>query len=246
RYRRLLGFVVFWLFFGAVPSAFTHEPPSSVRLLVISPALTVFSAAGFYWLIVLLKSSKWKPIFIIILAGIIFNVSYVFHQYTVHFPRWQPWFRDGGAKEMVAKVGELEKNYRYVVLPQDPYIFFLFYNKILPSEFLSKAILSPEAVGRWERVEKLKKIIFKMPYNCPKIGELNVLYICRGAEIPQNSRLLHFIRYKDNVPAFSFIEFFPASKIPSPKPKLPQGLNYMVEVGTVDDELLREKEGRLW
>jgi hypothetical protein len=69
-----------------------------------------------------------------------------------------------------------------------------------------------------------------MPFNCPRSGKIGVLYVCSGGEVPQNSKVLETFYYLDKVPAFTFIEFYPLSKLSSPLPELPQNLHYMVDV----------------
>ena len=88
-----------------------------------------------------------------------------------------------------------------------------------------------------------------MPFDCPKSGKLNVLYICTGPNIPQNSKILNVIRYLDKVPAYTLLEFIPISKIASTLPELPEGLDYMVDVEKSPfspDGIIPDHDTRLW
>lgn len=88
-----------------------------------------------------------------------------------------------------------------------------------------------------------------MPFDCPKGGKLNVLYVCSGPNIPQNSKVLKIIRYLDKVPAYTLIEFYPLSQMPKNSPQLPEGLKYMVDVekspSTVDG-IIPDSSENLW
>lgn len=236
-----------WLLLGPVPSALTKETPNAVRSLILAPSITIIVAVGIHSTFEYIKKQKNKLVLTLILCLFYLgNFAYGIHQYLVHKFYHQPWYTDFGTKEMVKEATKLSSNYKAVVVSEDPYIFFLFYNKILPSEFLRTAKFSSRDKKQWGRVESFDKFIFNMPFKCPKIGKLNVLYICRGTEIPINSRLLKLIRFKDGTPAFSLIEFYPLSQVPKIRPILPQGLNYMVESDPKNDGLLPESWLTYW
>jgi hypothetical protein len=176
---------------------------------------------------------------------IIFHAVYFWHQYSLHKLIHQPWYSDVGVKEMVMEVKKLEGNYSKVIISKDPYIFFLFYNRVNPKNFIKSADILPEKIGVWERVSSFGKVIFKMPMDCPKIGRLNVLYICRGGDIPINSKLLKVIYFNDMVPAFNLIEFIPLSQVKNEL--LPQNVHRMVESDSNYPEgILSEQSGRYW
>jgi 4-amino-4-deoxy-L-arabinose transferase-like glycosyltransferase len=238
-------FFVFWILISAIPSSLTIETPNPIRTLVGLPAWEVISAIGL-WALMDYIPKKLKKIFYTFLAIVIVaNLAYFWHQYSLHKLIHQPWYSDVGVKEMVLEVNKLENSYDKVVISKDPYIFFLFYNKVKPKDFLSNTNITPEKVGTWERVNSFGKVIFKMPMDCPKIGRLNVLYVCRGGEIPINSKLLKTIYFNDKVPAFNLIEFVPLSK--STKDPLPENVHRMVESdNNYLEGILPEDSGRYW
>lgn len=248
-YKKLFWFCFFWIIFGAIPSTLANELPSSVRFLASVPGFAMFSGAGLYYLAVIIKGLT-RPIVIfttsLIIFFIFFNIFYVYHQFTVHQTFYRPWRRDVGMKEMVFKVNSLQDKYENIVLPDDPYIFFLFYNRTHPADFLKLSTLSASEIGKWERVKKFGKIVFKMPMDCPKVGKVGVLYICKGMEVPKNSILVDAILYKDKVPAFAFVEFYPLSKEPKGRPPLPSRMSYMVDIDGRNDGVIPDNEDRLW
>lgn len=248
--NKFLLVTVGWILISAIPSALVNEQPSSIRLIMMIPALAVISGAGVYSLVLWIHGFKQKylKVFFAVLFSFvfIFNVGYVIHQYYSHFPYHRPWYRDYGMKDIVGKVDRYKGNYDYVVMTSDPYIFFLFYDKVTPSQFLSQAKLSERKVGSWERIERFGNIVFKMDVNCPKVGRPKVLYVCKGDEVPQNSKVVDYIRFADRVPAYVFVEFYPLSQMPSKKPDLPDGYKYMKDVDTRNDGLIPLTDSRLW
>jgi len=208
--------------------------------------LEILSATG---LIYLLNVPKYKTakVFVSLIVGLIVlgNFFYFYHQYFIHDKYHEPWNTDGGMRKLVASVGKYENKYQKVIIPDDPYIFFLFYNKVSPDEFIKEAKLEKVEIGKWEYVNEFKKLVFKMPTNCPKIGRLQMLYVCKGVEIPQNSIVLDVIRFSDGVPAYTLIEFVPYSQ--RKNATLPEGLNYMVDTDLAYDEgLLPQESERYW
>lgn len=221
--------ILAWLLFAPIPSALTVGEPHINRASLMIPAIAVISAYGF-WQFLNIFSKK-----IIILSIIAFlfllNSFYGLNQIFIHKPVSKPWVSEQINKTMVYEVLKLKENYKAVVIPKDEYIFFLFYGKVSPQKFLNSSSIKPaDREGSWDRVERIENIYFNMPYDCPKGGKLNALYICKGPNIPQNSKVLKVIRFLDNVPGYSFVEFYPISKMPSNLPKLPDGLSYMVDI----------------
>jgi len=240
-------FPLIWFFLGPVSSSLTIETPNAIRSLLTVPGIAMILGVGLESFFSSIKKLRLQIIvFLVILTAYIGNFSFGLHQYLIHKFYHQPWYTDYGVKEMVEETTKLAPKYKAVVIPQDPYIFFLFYNKILPSQFLKTAKFTPREQKQWGRVESFDKFVFNMPYKCPKIGKLNVLYVCTGTEIPINSRLLNLIRFKDGVPAFSLIEFYPLSQVPLIKPILPRGLNYMIESDSSNDGLLPDSWPTFW
>jgi hypothetical protein len=152
-------------------------------------------------------------------------------------------------KELTQKVLNLKNHYSAVAVTDDDYIFYLFYGKISPDDFQKRAEIMPPSEAKWERVNRLDNIFFKMPFRCPLSGKENVLYVCEGDEVPQNSRLIDTVYFSDGLPAYSFIEFYPLSERPDPLPALPDRLHYMVGVEKPDgfpDGIIPAEHDSLW
>ena len=225
--------------------------PHINRASLMIIGLAVISAFGFWQLLNLFSNKKAKLIFgSVFFLLFLFNSLYILNQIFVQKPVSKPWVSEQVNKLLVEEVLKLKDRYQAVTLPKDEYIFFLFYGQIRPQDFLQRSSIKSPARGHsWDRVERLDNIYFNMVFDCPKGGKLEVLYVCRGENIPQNSKVLKVIRFLDGVPAYTFIEFLPISKMPQPLPELPERLHYMVDLEkspqTIDG-LIPDSRENLW
>ena len=74
-------------------------------------------------------------IILIILICFMINVAYYFHQYYVHTPIEYGYFWQYGYKEALSYARENEAKFDRVIMTyfyDQPYIYYLFYNKIDP------------------------------------------------------------------------------------------------------------------
>ena len=196
------------------------EPIQAVRYAgAIVPVVFI----GAWGLTAIARSHPLKYLALLVLA---LNFWYFWHQYSVVKTYLRPWYLESELKHLSGLVAKHQPDYKSVALPGDPYIYFLFYRKTPPPEFLAKADID-DGKYKWDRVNKYENIIFKVSGNCPKLGKLGVLYMCQGPEVPINSRVIELVRYNDGVPAYTLIDFVPLSR--ASKSDLPAGLDYMVE-----------------
>jgi hypothetical protein len=244
------GFLLFaWLALSPIPSALTKGGAHINRASLMIVPLSIFSGVGLEVL------TSIKPYLIkltstvIIFSLFIWSVFYTMHQIYVIKPVLRPWYKHQVNKELTIKVFNYKNNYDAVSVTDDDYIYYLFYGKITPSDFLKRAEILPLNESKWERVNRLDNIHFKMPFRCPLSGKKNVLYVCEGDEIPQNSHIVDIVYYWDGLPAYTFIEYYPLSERPNPLPKLPDRLHYMVDVEKPDgfpDGIIPKDHGSLW
>ncbi len=238
-----------WFLAGPCAAALTQEGPHLVRAGIMYPPIAIFSGYGVFNLLTFIKNKRIrKTTFVLIILLILLNFSFVWHQIFVHKPVRQPWYSDQGKKELVTEILARKNNFNAVAMKETHYIFFLFYGKVSPSEFLTDSEILPESKEKqWERVKRWSNIYFGMPFDCPKGGKLNVLYVCKGSEIPQNAKVLKTIYFLDGIPAYSLIEFYPFSKAPPIPQELPPMLKYMVEKETkYPDGIIPEDYPSLW
>lgn len=240
--------ILFWLVIAPIPSSLTTGAVVNRASLMIVP-LAMISGLGLSYLF----SVKFKYKLILIIAaisGLIFSSVYSIYQIFVIKPIHQAWYTEVVNQQMVEDILSIKNDYKAVVVPKDEYIFFLYYGKISPNEFLSDSDILPlDRQNPWDRVNRYSNIYFKMNRNCPTSGKENVLYICKGEDVPQNSRIVKVYSYRDGVPAYTLLTFYPISKMPNPLPVLPARIKYMVDLeSSVDrkDGLIGKDSQEWW
>lgn len=227
----LSAVVLFWLFAAPLPATITTGSSINRSSLLIPP-LILLSGLGLEFIVS--KSGKLRRLLIPVLSlGFLFSASYSLYQIFVIKPIHYAWYTEVVNQQMVSDVLEAKNKYSGVVMPNDEYIYFLFYGKISPRDFLSESDIDPlNRQNPWDRVQRFSNIHFNMPTDCPKSGKEDVLYVCKGENVPQNSKILKVIRYRDGVAAYTFLTFYPISKMSKPLPPTPTGLKYMTDLET--------------
>lgn len=251
--RKTAGLIFGWLLAAPVASALTVGEPHINRASIMIPSLALISGFGFSQILSFANNKLVKLVVLIILISLFAgSILFVLNQLFVHKSVHQPWIREQVNKIMVQDVYKLKDQYKAVVISKtdNEYIFFLFYNQITPSYFTLNADITKESkIDQWHRVNRFTNIYFKMPFDCPKSGQLNVLYICTGLNIPQNSKVIRVIRFLDNIPAYTYVKFYPISKMPKELPILPEGLKYMVDIekdSKSPDGIIPANSSRFW
>lgn len=230
------GFIFSWLLAAPVASTLTFGGAHIHRSSAMIVPVAMFSAYGFYVLTTSFSKKINTAAALVLSAALLFSFLYAMNQLFVQKPVDNPWRKEQVYKEVVLDVLKLSKDYEAVVVEDDDYIYFLFYGQVSPHEFTDRSDITPYTFEtRWERVNRFGKFVFKMPFDCPKSGKLNVLYVCSGARIPRNSTVLKTYYYLDGVPAYNLIEFHPFSEMKNPLPELSDKLHYMVDIETRED-----------
>jgi len=243
----LLGFLYFWkyhsfpknlfiigsIFFIFLGSSFSQFGSEAERTLLAAP---FFCFLASYGLITVSAKMRKNYIFTIFVGSVsillIWNMTYFNHQYYWHGNVHQPWGRNYGMKDMISSLPSFKNKYQKIIFPDNVYIFFYFYNKVDPKIAWKEATttnIKANFIGL-----KLRSLIgdyMTMPIECPAAGKLNVLYVCQGTKIPKNSKIIKIIRYRDNQPAFIFVEFIPTETTTL----LPENIRFMEKYGLVDE-----------
>jgi hypothetical protein len=219
-----------WLALSPVASALTQGQAHFNRAVNMIPALAMISAFGAYKFYKFFHPKLRLLFSAIFIIAFIYSSLFTLNQIFVQKPLDHAWRDEQINRELTKSILNLKHNYQAVVVPDNNYIYYLFYGKITPQEFISNSDITPltEKI-HWNRVNRFDNIYFKLPY-CPKSGKLNVLYVCKGQEIPQNSRIIKTIYYPDGLPGYNLIEFYPISQMPSNLPQPPDRIFYMVDL----------------
>ena len=198
-----------WWLVGTIPAAVSNENYHLLRHEAALPGIVMLIGYGWWVITEKIGNSRVRQVVTGLAAvAIVVNLAVVADYYIVHKNYFRPWYSDGGTKEMVQTASGMLGDYEGAAISRDQYVYWAFYNRIDPEEFRRDLRLE-EGAGEydWERVAGWRNLRFKMPSDCPKLGKRNILYICRGTEVPQNAQVLKIFRFNDGVPAYTLIRF---------------------------------------
>lgn len=236
KFKYSSGLIFLWLILSPIPSALTTGEARINRAILMIVPLSIISGLGLNYLTEMFKNERQKfityLIYIFIPFLIISSLAYSLNQIFIQKPMDKPWCKQTVNEELTKSILELKDKYKAVATQEDDYIFFLFYNRTNPSDFIKRSDIDPPEKSKWDRVGRLDNIYFRMPFDCPLTGKLDTLYVCQGEDVPQNAKVIKAIYYPDGLPAYSLIEFYPQSQMAKMKDKtqIPERFHYMVDV----------------
>ncbi len=137
--KKKFGLLSWWVVSAIVPAALASPSPHALRSLNILPIPQILSAWGIIFVSSLTKSHWAKLSSSLAIAGII---AVFLHRYlSLYFilsPSYSSFSWGDPNKELVAYLTPLESKYDKVIVTGfnwQPYIYFLFYQKVNPKEF---------------------------------------------------------------------------------------------------------------
>ncbi len=202
RLREKNWFIIpIWLILGIIPAATARETPHALRIETTLPTFQILVAYGIINAFTLIK--KYRRIF----AGLLSLVVGLFFIYFLHVYFIQyPWEFSGdwqyGYKDSIAYVKSVQDDYDHVVITDSlgrPYIYYLFYLNVAPSEFRKTAAVKHDAFG-FVDVESFSK------YRFPKVTQValntrKTLYIISANEnLPSGVKPLKIFNKLDGTP----------------------------------------------
>lgn len=205
--------VIFILFlFAPLPAAITTGTPHPVRAIAMVPGLHIFAAVGVVFFVERLLGSKYRfyrsVLLVVVFFALTFNIMYYSYQYYVRTPIIYGYFWQYGYKQTVKYAKEHESRFDKILITykyDQPYIYYLFYNKIDPSWYQKNWDYNKNG-----QVDRFKRIIGKYEFrdidwskdkNIP-----NALIIASPDEVPQETAVTQEIRFPDGRLAFKIIE----------------------------------------
>lgn len=151
-------FIITLLILSSLSSALTSEGVNFVRYLVTLILLNIIIGLG---MTNFKKNLLWSILLVFyILSFLLFMDAYFIHN-SAKNPAWQT-----GYKELVKFVTPIQRNFQKIYIPQggdQPYIFFLFYQKYSPEKFqaISPSVNIPNGSGTgMDYVARLDNIEF--------------------------------------------------------------------------------------
>lgn len=164
--NKVKGFILLWLLVSPIPASITggaDEVPHAGRALFLMGSLVVVNALGLARLIQMVKIRTLQVVLLVVVIGAIgfelrsYLSSYYFDYSKVRAIDWQFGMRD------VVKFVKDNPQYRQVFMTDvrsQPYVFFLYYLKTPPSEFLQKLEYNQTPSRSYSLVTKFNKYNF--------------------------------------------------------------------------------------
>lgn len=209
-------FVLLWLLLSPLPAILSRDQVQSVRALNMSIPLVIISTFGFYYLYIILKTSKYSRILLttyyLLLTS---SYAYFLDSYFVHLPKHNAKYWMYGYKQVVEKVIPVQKYYDRVIFQQSynqPYIYFLFFQKYDSVEYQKESHFTEGGldVGLVRNLDNIEFSNFSWP---PAIeANKKTLIIGDPVAIPpdfskSDYNLISEIKYPDGIStAFRIIE----------------------------------------
>jgi len=208
KFNKVGIFVILWLILSPLPAVLSRNQVHAVRALNMVIPLTLISSFGFHFILQRLNSFKFSKILltsyiILLISGLI----YFLDSYFIHMPIQNAKLWDYGYKQVVNAVTPIQSNYKKIVVQQSydqPYIYFLFYQKYDPYKYQSNAKLKESSFGDVGLVETLDNITFQ-DYSFPYVSSLRpILIVGDGTRIPVDYQKFGFnlitdIKYPDGI-----------------------------------------------
>lgn len=186
--KSLLLLIMFLL--APLPSAASTGTPHPVRAIAMAPPFSIFAAVGFYYFFQRLQSFKVKTFLALAVILLVINLGYYLHRYYVLTLFEESHWWQYGNKEALATAKSLENKYGRIIYTyyyDQPYIYYLFYNKIDP--FWYQKNWDYQGNGKTER---FRRVIGKYEFKNINWGEdnklKNTLLVGTANEIPENAK----------------------------------------------------------
>lgn len=210
--------IFFWLLLASLPAVFSRDLISTMRALNMVVPWVILEASGLYYLIILLK--KLPRLFfnlsiVIILFFLIFNISIYLDRYFIHAPKEYSAYWLYGYREVFQKWTDKFSNYDKIVVTDtygQPYIYYLFYSKYIPTKFQKQAKLDQPGVDVGT-VRQIDNIEFRHIYWPVDRGLKNTLFIGPEDQLPDKDilpfkeyKVLDEIKFLNNENSFKVVE----------------------------------------
>jgi 4-amino-4-deoxy-L-arabinose transferase-like glycosyltransferase len=207
------------LILAPLPAALSRDEVQAVRSFNMVIPLVLISSCGLVFLVGKIRKVRFVLLrlsyYILLTAIFIGSLVYFMDSYFIHLPIHDAKYWNWGYKQVVEVVTPIQKNYQKIYFQQSydqPYIYFLFYQKYDPTKYQKQAKLQESQYGDVGLVEKLDNIYF-LGWSWPfATGEKNTLIIGNDVAIPSDwSRkdysLVAEIKYPDKfMTAFRILE----------------------------------------
>lgn len=212
--------ILLWLLVAPLPAALSRDTLNGVRSFNLVVPLVVVMAIGAVFLFEKINSLKLSKLVVLFcFSAYLLNFLYYLDQYFVHMNVHNAKSWQYGYKQLVETVSPLQDKYGQIVIPQSynqPYIYFLFYQKYDPGKYLSvekNLIAGPAGPLDALLVPSIENIKFEFIDWHQDSGRKGSIVAGDPVQIPpgdssDNSRfkLIDEVKYPDGQTAFRVIE----------------------------------------
>ncbi len=155
------------LIIAPIPASITTGTPHGVRAIGMVPGLIFLTASGAAALwtgVSKIKNVNLRTLAIVVsILIVVINFAYYLNQYYTVTPKDYGFFWQYGNKEAILEAAKLESKYNRIIMTyayDQPYIYYLFYNKVEPSWY--QANWDTQGTGQVDRfVRKIGKYEFR-------------------------------------------------------------------------------------
>ena len=206
--RRVKFLIVLWFFTAPIPAAITTGVPHPVRTLNFLPTFQILTALGIVWFALFIQKINLNRIIkmaigILFMGAFIFNFLFYLDMYFVQYNYFNSEYWQYGYKETVSYVKQIEKDYKQIIVGNDPpleqsYMFFLFFSKYDPGQYLKEGGTKS---GGFAEENKFAKYTFRSINWEKETRSSEYLFVGSSKEIPSSARILKTINYLNGQPA---------------------------------------------
>lgn len=139
----LVSWILFaWLLIAPIPASLTFEAPHSLRSLIFLPTWQIFEAAGVIYFFRIFNKKSFATLVKLIL-GVLFGVNFIYYTHQYYFHTNTDFQKDWqyGYKEAIEYVGKYRNTDKRIVFSssfEQPYIFYLLYNRYDPQKYIEQ------------------------------------------------------------------------------------------------------------
>lgn len=235
----LLAFTAGCIISVFLASSFSAFGSEMQRTLPALPLFSLVTGLGLYT-----ARKKINSLFFISGISLFFTFNFILflHLFFWHMNVHNPWSRDYGMKEMVEKTDMLKQKYKKVYVAGNPYLFFYFYHKTDPELIQEQSKLVGNGVNAINHRQRTRiEDIFTMNTPCPLKGKRGILFICSSEKIPDQTRIVDTVYYRDGRVHFVFLEFDPEAPVGNYR-----GIERLINTDTDSSRILPENFDKDW
>ena len=155
--------ILLWLLLSPLPSSITKDAPNSVRMLCGLPSFQMIEALGVVFLLGFFKNKPAKFFVFCSLFSILgFELFQFADFYFVHFPKERAVNWGGEYRNLVSFISQQDAEKVKMEKPSySPYIYFLFYQRKDPEDFINSVVYYPETSDGFFHVKSFANFEFR-------------------------------------------------------------------------------------